>query len=55
MNIDGKFDTITGLTAAEQGSTNANKGTKIHIRWQNGRTTRVKLTSIDVTYKKISK
>ena len=52
MNIDGNFDTITGLTPV---TSQSETGTKVIIKWRNGRTKRVKLTSIEVSYRKNSK
>ena len=50
MNIDSNSAAITGLTQGQPGV-----GTKIFVRWGLGRTSEVRLSSIEVTYLKKSK
>ena len=50
MNPDGNFTGLTGMNYRESSAV----GNKIHLRWQNSREVRVKLTTIEVIYSKIS-
>ena len=53
LKTDSNFASISGLTSFNSGT--PAKGTKINLRWKDGRKHPVSLTSIEVIYQKISK